>query len=112
MTEAVLGVVDDTLRQEGENARSEFAQLMVHKRAGPDANTVRKIYWFWTTLADIDMRGKDSYKVVAAARRLAELSGGRCACRRWRGQLSEPIRKQTVGLWRVRAGMLMVEQSA
>ena len=53
-------------------ARTEFAQVLKTKRAGLDANVVRKIMWFWTTLADLDLHGKDSYRVIAAARRLVE----------------------------------------
>ena len=53
-------------------ACAAFSQMLVAKRAGPDASTVRKIYWFWTTLSDINMQSKDTYRVVAATRRLAD----------------------------------------
>ena len=72
MAEAATAPPDDIITVESENARNEFAQVLKAKRAGPDASVVRKIVWFWSTLADLDLHGKDSYRVVAAARRLIE----------------------------------------
>ena len=61
-----------TTTKESDSAREALAKLLADKRAGPEASTVRKIIWFWTTLADLDMKGKESYRVVAATRRLVE----------------------------------------
>ena len=64
MAEAVSGAVDVDAIVDGENARSDFANMLLAKRASPEACAVRKICWFWTTLPDLDMHGKDSYRVV------------------------------------------------
>ena len=72
MAEAETAPPKDITTVDSENARNEFAQVLKTKRAGPDASVVRKIVWFWSTLADLDLHGKDSYRVVAAARRLIE----------------------------------------
>ena len=72
MAEAENGSVPNMLTLDSENARSEFAQVLKSKREGPEAHVVRKVVLVWTTLADLDLYGKDSYRVVAAARRLVE----------------------------------------
>ena len=60
------------ITKDAEDARSAFAKILETKRAGPDGNVVRKVFSFWTTLADLDLHGKDQYRVIAAARRLVE----------------------------------------
>ena len=62
----------DTPGMDTENARQEIEQMMASKRAGPLGRVVRKQFWFWTTLPDLDLHGGDTYRVVAAAKRVVE----------------------------------------
>ena len=86
MAEAETAPPKDITTVDSENARNEFAQVLKTKRAGPDAAVVRKIIWFWSTLADLDLHGKDSYRVVAAARHawgLERFGGGSAVAGCW-----------------------------
>ena len=63
---------DTTSALDSENARQEVAQMLATKRAGPDGQIVRKQYWFWSVLDDLNLYTGDTYRVIAAVRRIVE----------------------------------------
>ena len=67
-----MSAQDINASTDSENARQEVVQMLADKRAGPLGSMVRKQFWFWTVHADLDLYVGDTYRVVAAARRMVE----------------------------------------
>ena len=60
------------MAHDSENARKEMAQMLADKRASPAGSVVRKQFGFWSTLDDLNLNSGDTYRVMAAARRIVE----------------------------------------